>query len=249
MQRRLMVDSIENIRDLGGYSTANGKQTRWKSFLRADHFQAWTPETRQTLVDYGVKLVIDLRAPHELEQHPNSFSQSGQITYLNLPLLPDELDLSPRFRKLRDEMADNHEMYVFMLEESKSNVGSILTTMATHNTQTTLFHCFAGKDRTGIIAALLLSLADVDDASISTDYALTGDYLADRIANVVANADKFGADPARIALLFASTPHSILNTVQYLREKYGTIPNYLQTCGVSDTHINTLRTLMVEDTP
>jgi protein-tyrosine phosphatase len=249
MQRRLIVDSIENIRDLGGYSTATGGQTRWKSFLRADHFQSWTPETRQALVDYGVKLVIDLRAPHELKIHPNSFSQSEQITYLNLPLLTDELDLHPRFRKLRDEMTDNHEMYVFMLEESKHNVGNIFTTIATHNAQTTLFHCFAGKDRTGLVAALLLNLADVEDNTISEDYALTGEYLTDRIAQVIENAAKQGEDAARLALLFASTPHSILNTIQYLREQYGTIPNYLQACGVSDVHINTLRALMVEDTP
>ncbi|MFN8372229.1 MAG: tyrosine-protein phosphatase [Anaerolineae bacterium] len=249
MKRHLRLESIENVRDLGGCPTADGKQTRWRAFVRADHFQPWSEATQQALVDYGVRLVIDLRAPHELKMNPNQIENSPHVTYLNIPFLPDEIDLSPRFRALRDAMTDNHEMYTFMLEECKPHVGEIFSTIAKHNAPTTVFHCYAGKDRTGLIAAMLLGLAGTPEDAIIEDYALTGEYLAERIEKVRAYASALGEDTSRFDLLFASSPQTMRVTLDYLRERYGDIPNYLRSCGVSDEHVNTLRAMLVEESP
>lgn len=246
MQRRLNFDGIENLRDLGGYTTAHGRQTRWRSFLRANHFQAWTTQAQQALIEYGVKVVIDLRAPSELESMPNTFASSSQVTYLNLPLMPRELYIGTTFQTLINTMQDPYEMYVFMLEECKTPIGEIFTAIATHNTQTTLFHCHAGKDRTGIVAALLLSLAGVDDEVIAQEYALTGEYLSEGITRERLQAQDRGEDMNRFDLLASTPKQSMQTTLDYLRDHYTDAPTYLQTCGVSDTHLDVLRTLIVE---
>lgn len=250
-QRRLMVDSIENIRDLGGYSTANNTQTRWRSFVRADHFQAWTPKTQQTLIEYGVKLVIDLRAPHEAKAQPNSFAGSGHVTYLNLPLMPDEVHSGDRFQGLLNTLQDNAEMYIFMLDECKLPIGGIFTAMATHHLPTTVipttvFHCHAGKDRTGIIAALLLSLAGADDAAIAKDYALSGEYLSEHLKKLRAESLARPDDTMRYNVLDTVTEDSMLTTLRHLRERHGDTPAYLRACGVSDAHIDVLRDMLID---
>ncbi len=246
MQRRLILDTIENARDLGGYPTTDGKQTRWRVFVRTDHFQAWSQNTQQMLVDYGIKLIIDLRDPYEIQDLPNAFAESQHVHYVNAPVLTDEVHLSERFRTLEDGMHGHHEMYQFMVDECSAQVGKIMTTIATYHTQATLFHCHAGKDRTGLVAALLLSLAGVSDEIIAQDYALTGEYLVERFAQRRANALAAGDDMARFEIMHAYAPETMLTTLNYLRERYGSIPDYLRACDVSEAHIATLRTMLVE---
>lgn len=246
MQRRLMLDSIENIRDLGGYPTPYGGQTRWRAFLRADHIQTWTAETRAALVDYGVKLVIDLRAPHETESSPNSFANSGQVRYLNLPLMENEVHDGQVFQNLANTMQDNHEMYRFMLDECQSSIGKIFTSIAEQHTPTILFHCHGGKDRTGLVAALLLSLAGVSDDSIAADYALTTDYLHEYMTKARAEALATGEDMTRFDLLEIAKPQSMHTTLDYLRVHFTDAQTYLKTCGVSSAHLDQLRTLLIQ---
>jgi protein-tyrosine phosphatase len=247
MQRRIILDSAENARDLGGYLTTNGTQTRWKSFVRTDHLQAWTPETQQAFLDYGVKLIIDLRDPYELHEHPSNFCESPHVTYLNVPVFTDELHLSERFQTMEDSMTDRALMYKFVVDECGTQLGSVLTTIASYNAQTTLFHCFAGKDRTGLIAALLLSLADVPDNLIAEDYELTKNYLAERLTQWRANAIARGDNIERFDLIHTYAPRIMLETLQYIREQHDTIPNYLRTCGVSDDHLDVLRGMLIEN--
>src|SRR5262245_37857138 len=88
--RRLSWDACYNIRDLGGYPTRDGTQTRWRSLVRADTMCRLTADGRAALLDYGVRTVIDLRRSDELRLDPNPFAspqgQTGVMNYLNLPL-------------------------------------------------------------------------------------------------------------------------------------------------------------------
>jgi protein-tyrosine phosphatase len=245
MQRRLILDTIENARDLGGCTIANGQQTRFRAFVRTDHFQAWSETTRQNLVDYGVKLVIDLRDPYEIKEAPNMFTDSQHVIYINMPIMGDEVHLSEQFQTLEDGLHEHFEMYQFFLDTCSTQIGKIFTTIATHNT-TTLFHCHAGKDRTGVIAAILLSLAGVPDEAIAADYALTGEYLVDRFAQRRAAALERGEDMARFEIMHAYSPETMRKTLNHLRQRYGSIPDYLRASGVSDAHIAQLQTMLVE---
>jgi protein-tyrosine phosphatase len=134
-----------------------------------------------------------------------------------------------------------------MLEECKTPIGSIFTAIAAHHLPTTLFHCHAGKDRTGIIAALLLSLAGVDDDAIAQDYALTGEYLTERTERERARAGAMGEAMTRFDILFASTEQSMRISLGHLRERHGDTQTYLRACGVSDAHIKVLREMLIGD--
>lgn len=214
--------------------------------MRADHFQPWTTDTQQALIEYGVKLVIDLRSHHEAQAYPNSFVGSGHVMYLNFPLMPEEVHSEGRFRTLLSTLEDNAEIYTFMLDECKAPIGSVFTAMATHHLPTTLFHCRAGKDRTGIIAALLLSLAGADDAAIAKDYALSGEYLGERLKKLQAETPAKPDDSMRYAVLDTVTEGSMLTTLRHLRDHHGDTPAYLRACGVSDAHIDVLREMLIE---
>jgi protein-tyrosine phosphatase len=247
MQRRIILDSAENARDLGGCLTEDGRQTRWRSFVRIDHLQAWTPETQQALIDYGVKLIIDLRDPYELLEHPSNFSQSPHVTYLNVPVFTDELHLSERFQTMEDTMTDRTVMYKFIVDECGTQLGNVLTTIASYNAQTTLFHCYAGKDRTGLIAALLLSLSGVPDNVIAEDYELTKDYLNERLALWRSNALTRGDNMERFESIHTYAPRVMLETLQHIREQHDSIANYLRACDVSDVHMNVLRAMLIDN--
>jgi protein-tyrosine phosphatase len=247
MQRRIILDSAENARDLGGYLTEKGQQTRWRAFVRTDHLQQWTPQTQQAFIDYGVKLIIDLRDPYELLEHPSNFCQSQAVTYLNVPVFTDELHLSERFRTMEENMFDRVVMYKFTIDECSAQLGKVLTTIADYNAQTTVFHCYAGKDRTGLIAALLLSLVGVPDHLIAADYELTNEYLADRIALWRTKAIAAAEDMERFESIHNYQPRIMLETLQHIREQHNSIPNYLRVCGVSDAQMNVLRGMLIDN--
>jgi protein-tyrosine phosphatase len=248
MERRLILDSIENCRDLGGYPTDDGKQTRWRSFVRTDHRQSWTPETRWGFIDYGVQLVIDLRDNFEILEVPNTFAQSDDVKYINVPLMTDAVHLGDDFQAVVHNMNSLSDMYQFWIDNCRPQIGSILTTIATHHTQTTLFHCRSGKDRTGVIAALLLNLAGVSDDLIGQDFALTREYLAERFAEWRAAASAAGEDIRRVERFHDYTPQIILATMDYIRKQHGSIPDFLRVCGVSDAQMNKLHDMLIEET-
>jgi protein-tyrosine phosphatase len=247
MQRRLILDNVENCRDLGGYPTANGQQTRWRSFVRTDHLQLWTAETQWGFIDYGVQLVIDLRDNFEILEHPSVFAQSDEVKYINAPLMTDAVHLGEDFQTVVHNMNSFSDMYQFWVDHCRPQIGSILTTIATHHAQTTLFHCHSGKDRTGLIAALLLNLAGVSDDLIAQDFALTSEYLAERFAQRRARALAAGEDMERFERFHDYSPQTILTTMDYIRKQHGSIPDFLRACGVSDAHMNMLCGMLTEE--
>jgi protein-tyrosine phosphatase len=128
-----------------------------------------------------------------------------------------------------------------MLDECQDQIGSILSTMAANDSGATLFHCYAGKDRTGVIAALLLSLVDTHHDAIVYDYTLTAEYLAERIAKIRVSAAAAGMDVERLDILFASTPYSMEVTLKHLNERHGGSEAYLRACGLRDDDMARLR--------
>lgn len=246
MQRKLKIDGIQNIRDLGGHPTRTGRRTRWKTFVRGDHVEDWTEHTRQGLADYGVSLVIDLRMPEETQGKPSGFEQSPRIRYLNLPLLLHAQTSSERYQVIDRTRRDNAELYLYMLDECQAQIGRILTAMAEHEAGTTLFHCFIGRDRTGVIAALLLGLVDTEHEAIVADYALTAEQLGSVLAKWRADALAGGTDEERAQLWTAAHPRSMQLTLQHLHERHGGCEAYVRSCGVSAAAIARLRARLLE---
>lgn len=228
--RRLLWDGCLNVRNLGGYVTANGGVTRASSLIRSDNLARLTAAGQQSVRETDVSLIIDLRSPYELGLEANPFAQMlvADPLYLNLPLL-DETDAEGM---ALINPASMTEMYRIMLDRFQNNVGKIMMAIADAPPGTVVFHCHSGKDRTGLIAALVLKLAGVPDADIAADYALSDNYLSTLYNAMLAKK----ADPearARLAEQLTSKSETILNTLSYLEEQYGGTESYLKACGLN----------------
>lgn len=241
--RRLLWDGCLNVRDLGGYVAADGRTTRASSLIRSDNLARLTTAGQQTVRETGVSTIIDVRSPYELDLEANPFAQmliAGPL-YLNLPLL-DETDAEGM---ALIDAAPMTEMYRIMLERFQSNIGEIMTAVANAPPGAVVFHCHSGKDRTGLIAALVLKLADVPDADIAADYALSDNYLSALYSEMLAKK----TDPearARLAEQLTSKPEAILGALLHLEARYGGTESYLEACGLNQETQRKLRERLLE---
>jgi protein-tyrosine phosphatase len=232
--RHLPIKGTYNIRDLGGYLTADG-QTRWRRILRADGLHRLDAEGMALLVGEGVTTVIDLRHPGELATHPNPFGANSAVRYHNVSLFDQ---LAPNAEPGGDVLL---ELYKTALAQRQDAIRDVLATIADAPEGVVLFHCTAGKDRTGIVSALLLAVAGVEASLIVEDYAQTGAMIAPMIEEIIADAAARGADVETFRPLLASEPVTMVATIAHIEERYGSVRNYLQTIRLSDTTIARLK--------
>jgi protein-tyrosine phosphatase len=217
-ERRLLWDACYNVRDLGGYSTKHKKQTRWRVFVRADNLARLSLDGKKALIAYGVKTIIDLRSEYELNIDPPAFAsfhgQKSFPEYINLPLL-DESD------KVGIEMINQTpsltEMYPIIIDRCQENIARVMKAFAKATNGTILFHCHSGRDRTGIIAAMLLALAGVDDSAIAKDYTISSVYIQPTFEKTL-----------------SEQPEIMLHFLAYLDTQYGGTREYLLKSGVGE---------------
>ncbi|MCD2173608.1 tyrosine-protein phosphatase [Rhizobium sp. C4] len=227
------------MRDLGGYPKGRGGHTRWRRLFRGDALHALTPQDMETLVGHGLATVIDLRNAKEIAAEANPFSQHDQVRYVNIPLFqalsPVELMAAavPEF--------DMGERYCHALDHCQSAIAEVLTTIAQSSNGGLLFHCSAGKDRTGIIAALLLANAGVEASVIIEDYVLTASISGPLIPHLRARAVSRGLDNGLIDIILASEPASMARALAHIDSSYGDCETYLRHIGLGATDISALQ--------
>ena len=235
--RHLPLAGTHNVRDLGGYPAAGGT-TRWRRVLRADSLHKLDADGVAALVGEGLVAVIDLRQPQELDSHPNPFASHDGVRYRNVSLFD---------RVIPPMDADDVllEMYKLALSERGDALRAILTAVAEPDEGVVLFHCTAGKDRTGIVAALLLSLAGVDADTIKTDYALTAEMIAPLNDELTAGAVARGADPAAFQKLLAAEPATMAAFLAHIADAHGGVEAYLTSIGIGAELQARLKTRLV----
>lgn len=232
-KRHLQLSGCFNLRELGGYVTTEGKSISWRTVLRGDSLHKLASESQQAIIGYGVKTIIDLRTPSEVNQERYPLSKSPKINYLNLPLLEEKN--FPQLRAKKTLLEHN----VFMLKERSPQIKQILETIASNQTALVI-HCAGGKDRTGIIIALLLAIANVPVATIAEDYALSEKYTQPLYAKIKQQAIQEGFDR-----LLLSPPQTMLDTLSYLNKHYGGINGYLQAIDIDNVTIKRLQTILI----
>lgn len=214
--RRILLCGMENLRDLGGYPLAgrgSERFTRWGSLYRGDLPKQVTQADRQRLRELGITTVVDLRSKEEIERKPDPLAQELGIRYLHCPLAgdgrvpaPDEVPLSYM------EMADG-----------TGQMAGALRAIA-EAPQAVLFHCTAGKDRTGVVAALLFWLAGVSEEDILADYIVSGPYLQQMLRAYCE------AHPGAVVCPPQSAYMS--SFLRLFAQRYGTPRQYLEMLGV-----------------
>ncbi len=239
--RRLPLDLAYNLRDIGGYETTDGRRTRWGVLFRSDSLHRLTPQAQQYLLDLGLRTIIDLRYREELAGAPNVFAGSPRIQYRTIALY--ELD-DPAIVAYRPQNLD--EVYRMILAHAQPQIKRVIDTLTEPGALPGLVHCTAGKDRTGMVIALILGALGAPDETIIADYALSGAYLDPLLDELRAQAARDGLDLAWYNRLLESDPAVMRRTLAHLREHYGGAEAYLRAAGVSGRQLDALRGALLE---
>ncbi|GAA1615448.1 tyrosine-protein phosphatase [Nonomuraea maheshkhaliensis] len=172
MIRHIEFTNLCNFRDIGGYATQDGRTVRWQRLYRADSLGWLDGDDLTTFRALRVRSVIDLRHAYEVEKAGRVPESEGQH-YQNLPIEGRrwQKDLFDEELGVARYLADR---YLEISEDGVQNLRIALETIARSDNAPVVIHCAAGKDRTGVLAALVLSLAGVSESDIVADYALTG---------------------------------------------------------------------------
>lgn len=233
--RRFNFKHTFNLRELGGYEAQEGT-TKSHVFLRSDNLSHLSNEEIETLKKYGLKTIVDLRHDHELEAEPDPFAKDPQVDYLNISVTDYASFTTADLNEIL--LSD---LYITMAENT-TFIQTMFETLA-DSEGTLLFHCSAGKDRTGFVSALLLKLVGVSDFDIVADYEVSTTYL-------IPKYEPMDFNPAKeYPSLYASKPETMFTFLSYLKKTYGTIEAYFAHHKVSDETLNRIKAKFIERTP
>ncbi|MFO7697124.1 MAG: tyrosine-protein phosphatase [Anaerolineae bacterium] len=242
-ERRLDWPACYNARDLGGLPTARGALTTRRSIVRSDYCARLSVEGWRALVDYGVRTIIDLRSSWELEKEPYAVDPDAAeagVIYLSLPLVTADRELD---NALSDPANAGRE-YAILAERCSANISAILRGIINAKPGGIVIHCQAGKDRTGIIVALLLRLACVPDAVIMADYVESQERLWPVWEGMLAAATP--EQPADERLKPLAFPADFQNLLDHLDAEYGGVEGYLAHIGLEPDEVQALAGRLVE---
>ena len=235
-RRLVSLTGTRNLRDLGGYATADGRRTRWRTLYRSDCLDTLDEAGQTWLAQAGLRTVIDLRGDGERLNMP---PPQAQVTYRHMPLFVNS--------EQRSEPPPVKNGYRSALDRAGRKVCAVYQTMLESGALPLLFHCAAGKDRTGIVAGVLLAALGVPPETIAEDYALSivclgPDYVVERRQWV----DDHGYEWDTWSHLFDTPPERMLLTLEYLDERYGGAERYLLDHGLTPADLARLRDLLSE---
>lgn len=239
MTRELEWDGCLNVRDLGGVPLPGGGETRRGVLVRSDNIRQLTESGWRALAAHGVVRIVDLRWPEELadDEPPGVDIDVVHVSLLG-ELDPEYRDDIDAYMAAEDPAGYWAESYTSMLEEYREHFGDALGAIAAVDGPV-VFHCAAGKDRTGLIAALLLRLAGVSVAEVARDYSLTFDML-ERGPRAWVNEVEGRAWERRMFMQH-TPPGAMERALAGLEERYGDVEGYLRACGLVDEQIDRLR--------
>ena len=227
MSRAIELAGIYNMRDLGGMRCADGRTTRTGVFVRGDSPHTLAAPALAWLHDYGVTAVVDLRSHHERTQLPTPFEQHPDFQYTHMPLRVHGL----RAYDLR-QLRHIERYYITMLETDQEQFARLFRLLATH-AGGLFFHCRIGKDRTGLVAAMILDLVGIPHADIVADYTHTTARITPLIARYQSERP-FYVSQRLYEDLFVAHAHVIQRVLSELSVRYGGAAGYCQAIGVPD---------------
>ena len=235
-----------NVRDLGGLPTEDGRRTRLGGVVRSDNVRKLTEDGWRALADHGVRRIVDLRWPEELAEDP---PRDVEIEVVHVSVLGGGFDeeyvaqLDAHLASV-DDVADHYAWsYVDWLERYRERFGRAFAAIADAD-GVVVVHCMGGKDRTGVVSALLLRLAGVSHDAIGEDYAVTAVNLEPSTSRwIPAIADD--AERAKWEKLKDTPAGAMVRVVQEIEARYGDVASYLRTAGLTDEQLDLLRERLV----
>jgi protein-tyrosine phosphatase len=239
--RNLGFSATYNFRDVGGYAGLDGRKVRWRRLFRSDALHRLGPDDASAFAALGVRTVVDLRRPFEIEKYGRVADRYG-LDYRNLVVEHvdwEEVD-HPDDVVHERWLADR---YLNFAEDGREGLLGALQVIADPAQAPVIVHCMAGKDRTGTVCALTLALLGVSDEDIAEDYALTTTamesltrYLMEKHPEAVRGNEH----------MFDSPPAAMLMFLDDLRALHGSVENFVREIGLTDVEIASMRAHLLE---
>ena len=232
--RHLAWAACLNIRDLGGLRTQDGRLTKHGVLVRASMIGTLTDDGAAAMRSHGVRTVIDLRWPVEVEAQPSMFAKGA--AYRNVPV-----DADRNLALLDHASAGTMRMQLETLTQPSSGIRDAILAVAASD-PAVVIHCQAGRDRTGIVTALVLTAAGVVDEDIEADYCASDEALAGEYARL--SREQPGET---VGMPGAVERRKVLmgQVLRTMREAYGDARSYLAALGVTPVATDRLRWMLV----
>jgi protein-tyrosine phosphatase len=246
-ERRVPFDGPVNFRDMGGYETADNRRVKWGVVYRADSLSTLSDKDLDLFVRLGIRGVYDFRAPAEVAKSPDRLPVGNTVAYHHLPVVSSDFDTVAAVERLKKKDT-SWLTETFMVDGYRRNIdryartwGAVIDDLAHADRRPLVFHCTAGKDRTGICAALILLVLGVSEEVVAFDHALSNQYFASTVERINGYIRSLGVDPGKIAPYLTAPRDAIEFVFGYIRERWGTAANYLKTeAGVSQATLDAL---------
>lgn len=231
-----------NFRDLGGYEALDGSTVRTGVLFRSDDLARLTEADLDIFGALGIRLVIDLRTPEEVESR-GSFTDHGHTAaYINLPLM----DISASPREPRESERYLVDRYRQILIEGAPQFVKVLDRLSNSEAVPAVFHCAVGKDRTGLIAMLCLGLLGVSDEQIAFDYSLTTQSVATLIEWLEREHPEVAETVKSLPkAMMSSNASTMLETISWLKAGFGSFEGYAAYAGIPARQVSQLRQLLL----
>jgi protein-tyrosine phosphatase len=236
MPRRIPLPGTLNLRDLGGYPTSDGGTVRWRTLLRSDALHLLDDTGRAALAGFGLRTVVDLRTDEEAENAPSALDGTGADVF-HVPLLRAQ-----DFDGVPPELA---AVYWHMVDERGAAIAEVVGRLSAGGALPGLIHCSAGKDRTGLVVALVLEVIGVSDETIAADYAMSGENIDADAAQVVNRIQAISGGQQLDLGLLGSPPGLIIESLARVRDQAGSVAGYLIRHGLPQVAIDRLRGALV----
>lgn len=249
--RLLGLTSVANLRDIGGYVTTDGKRVRRGLVLRGASLANLSDAEAAQLAEMGLKVVCDLRTPQEIALAPDRVPPGAQ--YWHVPML----QLENRWREAACMVLIPHylgtltrQIYINMVDKQRHHLAMLYRAWMQPENLPTLVHCSAGKDRTGVVVALLLRVLGVPEEVVLADYSHTNDffeYIRELSTDLIAGLRRLGLRQEDITPLLIADPANLEATLRHIDAAYGGVEGYFRTAlGFNDADLAALRAAFLE---
>jgi protein-tyrosine phosphatase len=252
-ERIVTLEGALNFRDLGGYESMDGRTVKWGKIFRSDGLARLTPKDQDILKAMGLKLVIDLRRESEVKTSPDKLPGDNSVEYLHLPVSGADFDTVTAMERLKKgdtgwlTESFMRDGYINNIDYFSKAWGTVMKRLSDFENLPLVFHCTAGKDRTGACAALILLILGVPEETVILDHGLSNFYLADYLETIYAYLSGFGIERGKIFPYLTAPYDAIVALLDHIRNQYGSAENYLVTrADVSPDILEKLRMNFLE---